>query len=104
LKKDEKHEYFYSSITKERITAVENLNEVAINVFPNPASGQVTFTWKTSNNQLNLRVFGLTGACMLNKYIQSNEPVQLNNLTSGVYLYKLADKENVIKSGKLIIQ
>lgn len=104
LKKDEKHEYFYSPIIKERITAVENLNEVAINIFPNPASSQVIFTWKTSNIQLNLKVFGLTGACMIDKYIQSNEPVQLNKLTSGVYLYKLADKENILQSGKLVIR
>lgn len=106
LKEGEKHEYFYSSIQDKQglLTGIHDIQNSDFNVFPNPATNQVTFTWNTSGDQLNLKIFQLTGACVIDKEIFSNEKVELNKLKSGVYLYKLADRHHVLKSGKLVIQ
>lgn len=105
-KNGKKYDYYYSSIVEKQgpLTGIQNIKNAKITVFPNPATDQVTFTWNASYDQLYLKIFGLTGACVIDMEIQSNEPVQLNKLTSGVYLYKLADKENILQSGKLVIR
>lgn len=78
--------------------------DMDIQVFPNPAINQVTFTWETGYNQLNLKIFQLTGACVTDKVIKSNETVHLGKIPKGIYLYELLDKKQILKTGKIIIQ
>lgn len=106
LKNDKKYEYFYSQVIYDprSVTEINERQKPEFSVYPNPATDHVTFTWKASHDQLNLKVFGLTGTCVIDKYIQPNKPVKLDRLTSGIYLYKLADEQNTLKSGKLVIQ
>jgi uncharacterized protein YceK len=73
-------------------------------VYPNPATNQVTFTWNNYFEKLNLKIYQVTGACVSEKEINSNETVSLGNIPKGMYLYQLADKKQILKTGKLVIR
>ena len=54
------------------------------------------------SNAAQLSLYSLSGKTILHKSVSGNGSVSLANLPSGVYLYRLAGKEN--KSGKFIIK
>lgn len=54
------------------------------------------------SNAAQLSLYSLSGKTILHKSVAGNGSVSLANLPSGVYLYRLAGKEN--KSGKFIIK
>ncbi len=100
----EKTNYYYSPVTKGGTTGVNKLNIADINVYPNPASDKITFTWNQNYNKLNLKIFQVTGACVMDREITSQENVSVKSLPKGMYLYKLSNGSQVVKSGKLIIE
>jgi len=101
-----KTEYFYSSITDDSkiLTDIKETQHLEFTLYPNPVTDQITFTWNEGLPVLNLKIYLITGACVIDKEIFSNETVHLEKLNTGVYLYKLTDKNTVLKSGKLIIK
>jgi YD repeat-containing protein len=104
--KIQKSDYFYSSVIYDpkSVTEINERQDSEFAVFPNPASDQVTFTWKTAYNRLNLKIFQLTGSCVTNMEISSNETINLEKLPKGIYIFKLIDNKHTLKSGKLVIQ
>jgi hypothetical protein len=57
-----------------------------------------------SNSTISL--FDIRGQLLLNFTLESNEPkktISLENYTSGVYFYKIENKEKVLETSKLII-
>jgi hypothetical protein len=104
--KIQKSEYFYSSVIYDpkSITDINERQDSEFAVFPNPASDQVTFAWKTGYNRLNLKIFLVTGACVTDRDISSNETINLKKLPKGIYIYQLIDNKQTLKSGKLVIQ
>ena len=99
-------EYFYSSFSDNTSILSSTSDKIASEfaVFPNPAIDKITLTWKAGNGQLNLKIYQLTGACIMDKVISSQEIVNLEKLSKGVYVYKLSDKKEILKSGKLVIE
>jgi hypothetical protein len=97
-------EYYYSPVTKGGTTGVDKLNIADFKVYPNPASDQITFSWNSNYNRLNLKIFQVTGACVMDREISSGENIPIKNLQNGIYLYKLSNGNQVVKSGKLIIE
>lgn len=73
-------------------------------VYPNPATDHVAFSWNQNNGMLNLKLYEANGTCVIDREIRSNETVQLDRFSEGIYLYQLLDKKQVLKAGKLIIQ
>ncbi len=94
--------YYYSDITKGGTTGVNKLNIADIKVYPNPATDKITFTWNQNYDRLNLKLFQVTGACVLDREISAQENVSVKNLQNGMYLYKLTIGNQTIKSGKLV--
>lgn len=75
-----------------------------LEICPNPATDAVTFSWNNKYNHLNLKIYKINGTCVMDREISSQENVSVKNLQKGMYLYKLLDDSQVVKSGKLIIE
>ncbi len=104
--KIQKSEYFYSPVPfkQKLISGIEERLNSTFSIYPNPASGHVTVTWTGNHDQLNLKIYQLTGTCVIDREIFSNETVNLEKLPKGAYFYKLSDRKEILKSGKLIIE
>lgn len=97
----EKNSYFYTPLN---IASSVDIYFSKIRVYPNPATDRITFTWNQNYKTLQLKLFQLTGACLFDREVSSNETINLEKLPKGIYLYKLSDKKQILNSGKLVIQ
>ena len=98
----EKSTYYYSPIDQEVILGVENLNYQNFNVYPNPARYKITFGWGLKDKTLQMKLFQLTGACIIDREISSEESINIETLAPGIYVYKLLDQSQLLHSGKLV--
>ncbi len=73
-----------------------------INVYPNPAN---TAVYVNANNYetLVLKLYDVMGHLVIDKVLASKEKIDIQNLSNGIYIYKLYHNEQELKVGKLII-
>ncbi|MDL5045500.1 T9SS type A sorting domain-containing protein [Oscillatoria amoena NRMC-F 0135] len=81
------------------------IGQTPVNVFPNPATSDVTFTWESAGNNT-IEIFDITGKPVwVGNNIEGNS-VTLNTteLTNGIYVYTLRNIANGTRStGRLVI-
>jgi len=83
------------------------LENIQVNVFPNPFTKQTTFKIEGEAYQsLNLSVYNSTGQLVTQKAVQNNDRIELSrgDLLPGIYLYQLLGDENLISTGKIIVK
>jgi hypothetical protein len=81
----------------------ENLLFNQVSVSPNPSTGQFTFEGLTGNSSI--EVTDLTGRIIYTGQLdESKKTINLQDKNSGVYFYKIKNKENKVQQGKLILQ
>jgi len=73
----------------------------SVNVFPNPCSDKINIE-TSENNLLSFSLFDLTSKPVLTQEFISSTEVDINNLPKGIYIYKMYDKHNFIKVGKIV--
>jgi N-acetylneuraminic acid mutarotase len=82
----------------------ENSNENLVNVYPNPATYQITFNVKNLNNTT-IEIYNSIGQLVMSANNISNLFVlEKNNLPSGLYYYKIKDNHQIIKTDKFIFK
>jgi hypothetical protein len=91
--------FYYSGGTSTNIMEYENS---VISVYPNPASESVNFSWKGNAETLSLQIYQITGAKVIEQPVYSGRPVTISHLENGVYLYKLLNGQQNVKTGKMI--
>ena len=74
-----------------------------VNVYPNPATNQVTFTIAATVGQLNVEFYDLQGKLVLNRMISNNNPVLIESLNGGLYFYRLSENQNFY-TGKIMVK
>ncbi len=83
----------------------EKINPVR--VYPNPFTSQTTVEINSTGTSENteLKVFDLLGQEILSKSFGNNQRVMLSrdNLNSGVYFYRVFQKEKIIATGKIVV-
>jgi hypothetical protein len=74
-----------------------------ITLFPNPASDWCAVILSPSVNNLNLLITNALGVEIVRiNNIKNKERIDLSNVRSGLYLYKVIEGNSVISNGKLI--
>jgi hypothetical protein len=84
-----------------------NANRIEVGkfeVFPNPVSENVTFSWTDKQPQLMLELYRTNGTKIMERQIFSGKPVEIKNFDSGIYLYRLTHENETIFTGKLVKQ
>jgi len=99
--KNEKTTYFYSIHGVSSLPNIISENE--IKVFPNPAKDYVTFNLEGSFSDLNLEIFDVQGRKVIDQIIENNTPVSVQNLSNGLYMFKLTHNGSV-STGKMVVK
>lgn len=92
----------------EEIIAPVNEQKIQMIAYPNPANNDVTFKIIHTDTKSSCKVslFNIRGEILLNFNIDESETtktISLEDYSSGVYFYKVEDKEKVLQTNKLII-
>ena len=78
-------------------------NSQEIFIYPSPAVGFVNISGiKPYNTEI--QVFNVTGHTVLHYPLnEQKNRIDTHNLPSGIYFYKITENDNIVKSGKLLI-
>lgn len=83
---------------------LEEMNSLSdVRVYPNPASTQVSFEFKSANKDCQLQLFDLLGnRVYANSFSQELITINTNRFNNGVYIYKLSNSYNS-SVGRLVV-
>jgi len=79
---------------------------VDVTVSPNPAQGLVNFKVSNNGEPFDLLLYDLIGSktTRMAAIDEENFTIDLSQLGSGMFFYKLTNSEGIIKSGKIILE
>ena len=97
----EKASLYYSAIN---ITGIADHQLAKTMVYPNPATENITFSWKENTPCLNLVIYDAKGKVAVQKTISNKERIPVSQLLSGLYIYRLSDENKTISTGKISIK
>ena len=80
---------------------VNNLEQIAGLVFPNPAQNQFTIS---NNKATSILLYDIFGKRVMQKSLVNSKTILRGNLASGMYFYSLKRKGEIIKNGKVIFR
>lgn len=84
------------------VSIKENLLFNQVSISPNPSTGQFTFDGLTEN--FSIEITDLAGRIIYTGQLdESKNKINLQDKNSGVYFYKIKNKENKVQQGKLIL-
>jgi hypothetical protein len=88
------------------ITSIPEIHkEDKIEIYPNPAKNRIYITVQNLEFPIILEVLNLEGLVLLTNKVDSNSSsVNIGNLKSGMYIYRLSKNGERIKTGKLVIE
>jgi hypothetical protein len=92
---------FYSPFLS---TVVEDIEGSTVKLFPNPAGDYLTISWEDKYPRLELEILDLAGKRVLSRQIVNHETISMEQLSSGMYLYRLSQNRDVIHSGKISVR
>jgi hypothetical protein len=98
-KNTDKTSFYYSGGTSTKINEFSNS---VVSVYPNPASESINFSWKGNYEALSLQIYQITGTRVIEQTVYSGRPVSISHLQNGVYIYKLLNGQQNVKTGKMI--
>jgi hypothetical protein len=90
----------YSSTT---VTGIAETPGANVNVYPQPASVSVKFSWPANYQSLKLEVSDVSGNIISYQQVEKNRAVSVQNLSPGMYFYRLINNSNTFYTGKLLI-
>jgi hypothetical protein len=95
---------YYSDFGGGGPSEIEDVHETPVSVFPIPASETVTFSWDEGYTRLDLEIYDLTGKQIQSRTIEQNETIRVDDLSRGLYLYKLSNNNHLIDAGKISLR
>ena len=78
-----------------------------VKVFPNPANDNLTISHnlETKNGTVSLEIMDIMGRVLLNTTINNtNNQIDINQLSSGLYFYNILQNDKAVQSGKLVVE
>lgn len=76
-----------------------------ISVYPNPATEYISVNWtgKNRNEDLQLKIYTLTGSLNGNFQVSGNSQISVRNFSPGIYFYAISAINGTAKRGKIMI-
>jgi hypothetical protein len=101
--------FYVNKEIEESNIAPSAVNHSDVNIYPNPFSGSATITIAESivigEGGLSLTIYDMLGKeVQKSKIFTHQASIERGTLTDGIYLYKVADDNGVIETGKINIQ
>ncbi len=84
------------------INQMENADLNKSIIYPNPTKGVIKFFEKVLDDS-SIEVYNLSGNCIYKKNISSNDLIDLTFLEAGMYIYSLKSKDQIFKTGKIVL-
>ncbi|WP_179336256.1 T9SS type A sorting domain-containing protein [Winogradskyella costae] len=86
---------FYSSgfdldgigVINQQSLSIDDQEYSAISIYPNPASNEF---YINSAEKVNVSIYNILGKMVISKEVDSNNPIQISELKSGIYLVRIA--------------
>ena len=86
----------------------KNANELAnIQVYPNPVSNELNISHDLSVKEgaVHFEIMDVMGRVLINTTINNtNNQIDINQLSSGLYFYNVLQKDKLVQSGKLVVE
>jgi hypothetical protein len=95
--------YYYSAIEGTSSIALDNISNVTVELYPNPASEYITINLSETYYNSLFELFDINGNKILFKAVNESERINISNLKSGLYIYGIWDGKQR-KHGKLLIK
>lgn len=76
-----------------------------IDIYPNPTSGNIQIVSSSNKLPFYFKLYDTSGRLLIKKEVtQLRFVIDLQNVNSGVYIYRLENQTQILQTGKLIIQ
>ncbi len=83
------------------------IQQLILNVYPNPAKNQVNFEWDNEEGRTQLRISDLNGKVIF-KMVSTNEQTKqvwnTFNIPSGIYFYEFNSEKSQANRGRIVVQ
>lgn len=83
------------------LLSTSSFSKKGVSLYPNPAQNQITITFTDAISNAEIAFYNNLGQLVLEKSIENNETIALDNLNSGIYFYNITF-DSVSETGKLI--
>lgn len=84
------------------LLSVEAVSKTTFQIAPNPVTNSFSIRFPSNSSRINFSLYNNLGQIILeHNNLQSDENLNIENLTSGIYFYKIAS-ENATQTGKII--
>ena len=97
----DKGTYYYS---EQEVTAVSDISENHVKVYPNPATETITISLRDDLQQVSIDIIDIQGKIVMQQMILNNGQVFVKQLPKGIYFYRLSSNNKVIKTDKILIK
>lgn len=97
---DEKGELFWTQLI---INVEPAVADYTCQVYPNPASGYINVDVEKLSDPLLFALYDLHGRLVLQGEVYGKNNISLNDIQSGLYLYRIFKGQEIVKHDKLII-
>ena len=72
-------------------------------VFPNPAGNQIFIEYAKLSDDLSIEIMTIDGKSVFTQQLGQERMINVNELVSGMYVYRLTDKGAFIQSGQIMV-
>lgn len=84
-------------------TGINELNNSAGQIFPNPFTDQTTFHFKDDQQRI-IEIYNLSGQIVKSIFAdKSSVEINREDLSDGLYTYRIISEKNSVETGKLVI-
>lgn len=97
-------EKFGTNICDDLVETVSSTNTLESKFKLYAANRQITIEDYSNNSELKLKLFNTAGKMILDSKFQKNSVSINQNIPSGIYVYNLIEKSELIQSGKILIK
>jgi len=90
-----------TEVLNESNANTSTLQDIALNVYPNPSYGNVKISWKGSG--MKLSVIEQSGRVVMNRSIQNYQTIMLTDLEAGMYMVTIKSTNGSTATKQLIV-